>query len=89
MFVEEGDTRRLYTIYTMSYEIQNNIFVENCIKCGQRPVIDQSKAGWEVKCDNRACKNVISGPFIDYDTWNRVNKTNVNLNPNAKLKRSA
>jgi hypothetical protein len=74
----------------MSYEIQPGIECENCIKCGKRPVIDQSKKGWDIMCPNVICKNIVSGPLVDFETWNRVNKKNVNLTPDAKsLKRSA
>ncbi|QKJ29229.1 hypothetical protein HQ865_05495 [Mucilaginibacter mali] len=66
----------------MSYDIQPGIECENCIKCGTRPVIDQTKKGlWEVKCPNDACKNVVTGPLVDFETWNRLNKKNPNLNP--------
>jgi hypothetical protein len=64
----------------MSYEIQPGIDCENCIKCGTRPVIDEAKkGGWEVKCPNEACKNVVASPLVDIETWNRLNKKNVNL----------
>lgn len=68
-------------ILTMSYDIQPSIFCENCIKCGTRPVIDQTKKDWVIKCPNDSCKNSIAGPFVDFDTWNRVNKKNPNLKP--------
>jgi len=73
----------------MSYEIQPNIICENCIKCGKRPVIDQTKKGWQIKCPEKACNNVITGPTIDFDTWNRVNKKNINLPGNDNIMRSA
>jgi hypothetical protein len=74
----------------MSYEIQPGIEVENCIKCGTRPVIDQTKKGWEVKCPNDACKNIVAGPLVGFETWNRVNKKNIDLKPgDNNLMRSA
>lgn len=65
----------------MSYEIQPEIKCENCIKCGKRPIIDQSKKGWEIKCRNKDCANVVVAPMLDFETWNRVNKKDINLNP--------
>lgn len=75
----------------MSYPIQQGIECENCIKCGTRPVIDQTSKGlWEVKCPNEACKNVVTDALVDIDTWNRLNKKNPNLTPDkSSLKRSA
>jgi len=64
----------------MSYEIQEGIFCENCIKCGARPVIEQKKKGdWVILCPNAACKNSVTGSLIDFETWNRINKKSVDL----------
>ncbi|MES2279582.1 MAG: hypothetical protein V4592_26345 [Bacteroidota bacterium] len=75
----------------MSYEIQAGVECENCIKCGKRPVIDQhKKGGWEIKCANDACKNSVSAPLVDFETWNRINKKNINLTTSDnKFMRSA
>lgn len=74
----------------MGYEIQPGIQCENCIKCGKRPIIDQTKKGWEIKCRDSACKNVVTAPLVDFDTWNRINKTDVKLTPADKdIMRSA
>lgn len=74
----------------MSYDIQPEIFCENCIKCGKRPVIEQTKKGWVIMCPNGECKNSVAGPTIDFETWNRINKKNVDLkSDNNNLMRSA
>ncbi|GAB3929530.1 hypothetical protein [Mucilaginibacter myungsuensis] len=74
----------------MSYEIQPNIFCENCIKCNERPVVDQGKKGWEIKCPNKTCKNVVAGPLLDFEGWNRLNKKNITIAAETQaLKRTA
>lgn len=73
----------------MSYAIQPEIFCENCLKCGQRPVTDQTKKGWEIKCENKSCNNKVEGTFIDFDTWNKINKANIELKPDSKFSKSA
>jgi DNA-directed RNA polymerase subunit RPC12/RpoP len=73
----------------MSNQIQPNIFCENCIKCGSRPVSEQTKKGWEIKCPNTECKNLVAGKLLDFDTWNRINKSNVTLKKDTELMRSA
>jgi hypothetical protein len=61
----------------MSYQIQANFFCETCIKCGNRPHIEQSKNKWHILCPNESCKNVVKGAFLDFDAWNRINKKDV------------
>lgn len=74
----------------MSYIIQPEIFCENCIKCGTRPVIEQTKKGWLILCPNAACKNSVEGPLLDFETWNRINKKSVDMkSENNDLMRSA
>lgn len=74
----------------MSYAIQPGIFCENCIKCGTRPVIEQTKKDWIIMCPNAACKNSVAGPAVDFETWNRINKKSVDIKPgNNNLMRSA
>jgi len=63
----------------MVYNIQPHIHCENCIKCGGKPVIEQAKSVWKVKCPNKACNNEVSGPLLDIEQWNRKNQPDVNL----------
>ena len=71
----------------MVYKIQPNIVCENCIKCGKRPVIEQIKHEWLLKCPNEACDNFVAGNIIDFDAWNKKNKSATSLN-NDQLKKS-
>lgn len=73
----------------MSYEIQPSIFCENCIKCGKRPVTDNTKKGWEIKCPDKNCNSKIVASFIDFEGWNRLNKPNIELVSDKKMPRSA
>jgi hypothetical protein len=73
----------------MTLEIQPNIQCENCIKCGSRPQIEQSKKYWIVTCPNKSCNNFVKAETINLDGWNRLNKSNANIAPNQSLKRTA
>lgn len=66
----------------MFYKIQPNFEVENCVKCGRRPVVGQSKHSWVVKCPNDECDNSISGSITDFDAWNRKNKPSIPIGQN-------
>ncbi len=58
----------------MPYVIQPKIHCENCNKCGSRPVIVQVKSDFSIQCPNKNCNNIVAGPYINIDEWNRVNK---------------
>ena len=58
----------------MSYNIQPEFDCRNCVKCGRRPIIDQVKKVFKIKCPNKSCNNVVSGCFINFDKWNEQNK---------------
>lgn len=73
----------------MTIEIQPNIQCENCIKCGTRPQVEQVKKYWMVKCLNKQCNNFIKDTFVNIDGWNRLNKSNAQINPNQSLKKTA
>lgn len=73
----------------MQYAIQPNIHCENCIKCGSRPVFEQAKKFWVVCCPNKACKNTVTGEFIDIEKWNRTNKKDVSITADQTLKNTA
>lgn len=74
----------------MFYKIQPNFDVENCIKCGRRPVVGQNKHTWIVKCPNDACDNAVTSNITDFDAWNRKNKPPISINQgdNGPLKKS-
>ena len=59
----------------MAFVIQPHVYCENCIKCGARPIITQSKSTFSIQCPNYECNNVVNnGPLVDFDEWNRVNR---------------
>ena len=58
----------------MTIPIQPNIQCENCIKCGNRPHVEQHKKYWVLTCPNKSCKNFVKALTIDFATWNRLNK---------------
>lgn len=70
----------------MIYPIQPNIFCENCITCGKRPVVEQAKNGWIVKCTTASCDNYIIGKLVDIDGWNQQNKK-LKIVPDAPAKK--
>lgn len=73
----------------MIFQIQPNIQCENCIKCGSRPQIEQSKKYWIVACPNKKCNNLVKGELVDIEGWNRLNKSSANIAPNQTLKKTA
>lgn len=73
----------------MTLEIQPNIQCENCIKCGSRPHVEQSKKHWIVTCPNKKCNNFVKAEIVNIEGWNRLNKSNANIAPNQSLKRTA
>jgi len=73
----------------MAFQIQSNIQCENCIKCGSKPQIEQSKKYWIVGCPNKKCDNFVKDELINVEGWNRLNKSNTNIAPNQNLKKTA
>ncbi|WDF76257.1 hypothetical protein PQ469_20425 [Mucilaginibacter sp. KACC 22773] len=73
----------------MTFEIQQNIKCENCIKCGTRPQIEQSKKHWIVACPNKKCNNFVKDEMVNIEGWNRLNKSNANITPNQNFKKTA
>jgi hypothetical protein len=57
----------------MAFEIQKNFFCENCKMCGARPIIEQVKKVWTVRCKNAGCKNLVIDSFINVEKWNSLN----------------
>lgn len=54
-------------------EIQQSIFVENCIICGARPVIDQKMGKFIVRCKTSNDHYQTKPGLIDIDSWNKHN----------------
>jgi hypothetical protein len=54
--------------------IQENFKVENCIKCGRKPVIMQDGKVWIVLCPNIKCDNKVEGRIVDFNSWDNQNK---------------
>ncbi len=57
----------------MSFEIQKDFFCENCKMCGTRPVIEQVKKVWTIRCPDANCKNAVVDSFINVEKWNMLN----------------
>jgi len=71
----------------MIYKIQPNIVCENCIKCGKKPVVEQIKHEWLLKCPNEACDNVVVSSIVNFDAWNKKNKPPISLT-SGQMKKS-
>ena len=63
----------------MAYKVQPDFVCENCIKCGSRPVVEQNKHLWIVKCPNDECNNAVASSIVDFKAWDRKNKPSVPL----------
>ena len=74
----------------MSLQIQPNFHCENCIKCGERPQVEQVKKYWIIACPNKDCKNMVKDEIVNFAAWNRLNKANTNItSSNQTLKKIA
>jgi len=74
----------------MSFEIQKDFFCENCRSCGTRPVIEQNKKVWTVRCPTHTCKNSVVDSFINIEKWNYINnKENFGKVVSGNFKNSA
>ncbi|OCX54069.1 hypothetical protein BEL04_07290 [Mucilaginibacter sp. PPCGB 2223] len=74
----------------MSFEIQKNFFCENCKVCGKRPVIEQNKKVWTIRCLTDTCKNAVVDSFINVEKWNYINnKENFGKVVSGNFKNSA
>jgi len=63
----------------MTYDIQPEFDCRHCVKCGRRPVIEQVKKTFKIKCPNKDCNNVLSGFILNFDKWNEQNKTGTSI----------
>jgi hypothetical protein len=55
--------------------IQDNIFCEPCKECGARPVIEQTKGTFSVRCPQDKRHYKTKAGLINIDDWNLKNKT--------------
>jgi hypothetical protein len=59
---------------SITYNIQPNIFCENCKDCGARPVIEQVKGGYMVVCPNDKKHYRTKVGLVNIDDWNLKNR---------------
>ncbi|SEP42693.1 hypothetical protein SAMN05428947_116102 [Mucilaginibacter sp. OK283] len=55
--------------------IQPSVICENCIICGSRPVIEQNKGKFTVRCPKDNTHYQTPPGLIDINGWNTNNKT--------------
>ncbi|RYY06093.1 MAG: hypothetical protein EOP43_07265 [Sphingobacteriaceae bacterium] len=76
----------------MTYNIQPEFDCRACVKCGQRPVVEQVKKLYKIKCLNKDCNNAVGGTILNFLKWNELNKPRENTNrkeDNDAIKRTA
>ncbi|MEO3404673.1 hypothetical protein AAFN85_12275 [Mucilaginibacter sp. CAU 1740] len=54
-------------------QIQESIFVEKCIICGARPVIEQKAGKFIVRCKTSDSHYQTKPGLVDIDNWNKHN----------------
>jgi hypothetical protein len=70
-------------------QIQPNIFCEPCKDCGARPVIDQVKGKFIVKCPNNKKHYSTNPGIIDISDWNLKNKVQTSLGNNPATQKAS
>jgi len=60
-------------------QIQNNISCELCKDCGARPVIEQQKGTFIVRCPKHDSHYQTKPGLVDIDDWNLKNKVHTSL----------
>jgi hypothetical protein len=60
-------------------QIQENIFCEPCKDCGARPVIEQHKSKFIVRCPKDKNHYQTKPGLIDIEDWNLKNKVHASL----------
>jgi len=63
-------------------QIQGNIFCEPCKDCGARPVIEQVKGSFIVRCPNNSEHYQTKPGLVDINDWNLKNKARLSLGKN-------
>ncbi len=62
--------------------IQENIFCEPCKDCGARPVIEQIKGNFMVRCPKSSSHYQTKPGLVDINDWNLKNKIHPSLGTN-------
>lgn len=60
-------------------QIQANFFCEPCKDCGARPVIEQQKGTFIVRCPKHDSHYQTKPGLVDIDDWNLKNKVHSSL----------
>lgn len=59
---------------SVSITIQPNIHCEPCKECGARPVVEQTRKGFQVGCPTSKKHFTTQPGMVNIDEWNRYNK---------------
>lgn len=70
-------------------QIQPNIFCEPCKDCGERPVIQQVKGKFVVRCPKNKSHYQTKSGLVDINDWNTKNKAHAPLGNNGISKKKA
>lgn len=62
-----------------SIHIQGNIFCEPCKDCGSRPVIEQRKSAFIVRCPKDSTHYQTKPGLVDIEDWNLKNRAHTSL----------
>ena len=60
-------------------QIQASIFCEPCKECGERPVVEQVKGKFVVRCPKSKSHYQTKSGLVDINDWNTKNKTHAPL----------
>lgn len=64
-------------------QIQDNIFCEPCKDCGARPIIEQTKGAYLVRCPKSKDHYQTKAGIVDIKDWNLKNKVHTSLGSNV------
>lgn len=70
------------------FSIQPNIHCEPCKECGARPVIEQTRKGFVVKCPTSKKHFSTQPGMVNVEEWNRYNKKTPVIGNQIKIKAS-
>jgi hypothetical protein len=68
--------------------IQKNVFCEPCKDCGARPVIEQVRSNFVVRCPNDKKHYKTKPGLVDITDWNLKNKAHMQFVASPKQKAS-
>jgi hypothetical protein len=70
--------------------IQANVFCEPCRECGSRPVVEQVKGKYKVRCPKDKSHYQTNPGVVDVNDWNTKNKAHPSLgNKEASNKKAS